>query len=92
MITGQGGTLQGATLTQMGARKTSTDGVKGDGVFGTDNNNKAPNVVECYEDGTIEVTWLDGSTEDIEFTSGWVNPIDCKSIKISSGVFNLAWV
>lgn len=91
MYTGQGSTLQGATLSQRGTRVTSTSGFKGDGVFG-EGNNPAPNVVECYEDGSITATWKDGTTQVIPFTVGWVNPIECKSLKITSGIFNLAWL
>lgn len=85
MYTGQGTTLQGATLTEHGARVTS-------GKFSKDTG-RCPNVVECYADGTIDVEWTKGGTpETIAFTSGWVNPIECYSVEVKTGTFNLAWL
>ena len=50
------------------------------------------NAVENVEDGTINVTWRDDSVETITMTSGWTNPIDCKSVEVLTGVWNLAKV
>ena len=50
------------------------------------------NTVECIEDGTFEVTWKDDSQETITMTAGYVNPIECKSVEILTGVFNVAKV
>ena len=79
MISGQGTSLQGATLTEGNTHVTT-------GVF------KAPTVIECFEDGDIIITWKSGATKTITLTSGWVNPVNCKSVEIVSGTWNIAWV
>ena len=79
MISGQGTSLQGATLTE-----GNTHVIEGEFI--------APTVIECFEDGDIEITWKSGATKTITLTSGWVNPISCKSVKVISGSFNIAWV
>ena len=79
MRAGYGGTIQGCTLTEGQAHISS-------GTF------ENVTVVECYEEGDIEVTWHSGQKQTITMTSGWVNPIDCKSVRIVSGTWNLAKV
>lgn len=50
------------------------------------------NTVECIADGTFNVVWRDDSEEVITMTAGYVNPIDCKSVEILTGEFNVAKV
>ena len=80
MVAGYGGNLQGATLTQWGTDITGGKAFEG------------VTVVECVEDGDIEVTWKDGSTQTITRTAAWVNPIECKSVRVVSGTWVLAKV
>ncbi len=76
MTSGNYDTLQGVTLTQHNTHVTT-------GIF------ENPESLECYEDGDIVITWKDGSTQTISLTTGWVHPINCKSLSISSGTWNI---
>jgi len=81
MISGQGTSLQGATLTEGNSHTTDTAKIF-----------KIPTVVECVEDGDILVTWKSGNTQTVTMTAGWVNPISCDTVQIVSGTWNIAWV
>lgn len=79
MLSGGLLTLQGCTLQR--GRHHRTDG-KFEGI----------NTIECIETGSFSVTWRDNSTETINMEAGYVNPIDCKSVTIITGIFNVAKV
>ena len=79
MIAGFGGIIQGCTLQEGKAAVT-------EGIF------IGVNVVECIEDGDIEITWHSGNIQTITYTAGWVSPVDCKQVEIVSGTWNLAKV
>ena len=72
-------TLQGCTL-QRGRHHVSS------GKF------EKINTIECITDGTFNVVWHDNSEEVMTMTTGFVNPIDCKSVEILTGEFNVAKV
>ncbi len=79
MRAGYGGTLQGCTLVEGGAAVSS-------GIF------KGANTIECVEDGEVYITWNSGNTQTIAYTSGWVNPVDCKQVEVKTGLWNIAKV
>ncbi len=79
MKAGYGGSIQGCTLVEGMAAATS-------GVY------EGINVIECVADGEVLVTWNSGNTQTITYTAGWVNPIDCKTVEVLSGTWNLAKV
>ena len=80
MMSKQGDTLQGVCLTE---GNTAVDTVGA--VF----NN--PTSIECIADGQIKITWNSGAVQPIAMSVGKANPINCKSIEIVSGTFNIGY-
>lgn len=80
MMGKQGDTLQGVCLTE-GNTAVSTAGQ----VF------LEPTAVECIADGQLKVTWKSGTIQPIAMSVGKANPINCKSVEIISGTFNIGY-
>lgn len=47
-------------------------------------------LIRCAADGTITITWHDGTTSDIACYEGNDFSVDAKSITVVSGTFHLA--
>ncbi len=47
--------------------------------------------VRCVVNGTVTVTWHSGSTQVITLTAGQERFIDCKSITVSTGTFDIGF-
>lgn len=48
-------------------------------------------LVSCVEDGDIEITWVDNSTTTVSFVATMDRTIvNCKSVEILSGTFDLS--
>ena len=78
MISKQGRTLGGVGLSQGNTKVTA-------GVF------KSATTFHCHADGSIDVTWLDDTIQNIPFVAGEAFPIACKSIKVSAGTFSIGY-
>lgn len=46
---------------------------------------------KCVADGTLTITWHDGSTEVLTFVAGQIEHIDCASITVTTGTFNIGF-
>ena len=80
MMSKQGDTLQGVTLTE--GNTAISEVVK---VF------LKPTSIECIADGSVKVIWNSGILQPLAFGVGKANPINCKSIEIVSGTFNIGY-
>lgn len=45
----------------------------------------------CTVNGTIEVVWLSGNPQTITMTAGQERFIDCKSIEVKTGTFDIGF-
>jgi len=50
-----------------------------------------PSSIECIADGQIKIIWNSGALQPIAMSVGKANPINCKSIEIISGTFNIGY-
>ncbi len=48
------------------------------------------NSFSCVEDGTLVITWNDGTTDAVDFVAGDRYSLNVKSVEITSGVFHLS--
>ena len=76
MKSAQGTTLDGVALRQGLTAVTS-------GTF------ENANMIECVIVGTVQITWHDGTTQDVAFAAGRTNPFDGKSVQVLTGTFNI---
>ena len=79
MIGGDGRALPGCTLEEGKCHVTA-------GTF------EGVNVIECVSDGDITITWKSGNETTLTVTAGWVNPVNCKSVTVVSGTWNVSRV
>lgn len=78
MISKQGDTLQGVTISQGNAQKDS-------GVY------KDATTFYCHADGALKLTWIDDSVSTLSWVKGDSFPVLAKSIEITSGTFSIGW-
>lgn len=78
MISKQGDTLQGVSLTQGNIVRT-------DGTF------KGATTFHCASDGDLTFTFVDGNTTTASFVAGDSFPFNAVSVTIDSGIFNIGY-
>lgn len=74
----QGLTLNGIAMTEGNVGKTS-------GTF------NGATGVRCVVNGTVTVTWHSGTTQVLTLTAGQERYIDCKSIAVTTGTFDIGF-
>lgn len=74
----QGDSLVGVSLTERGTAQTT-------GEF------QGATGVRCVVNGTITVTWHSNATKVITLTAGEERFIDCKSIAVTTGTFDIGF-
>jgi len=78
MMSKQGDTLQGVSLTQGNVQVIA-------GTF------LDATTFHCHADGTLTFNWLDKNSDTYPFVAGDAFPVKCESIVVATGTFSIGF-